>query len=93
MLMEKEDGWFERSETYKEMNCYMELENPFSEKVGGDEFVAGFMRPDIKFKSEKEELDHLRSAQAILRDEILCAYEFMYKQGMLKAYKKYRDEE
>ena len=50
------DNWFERSETYKEMNRLMDMETPFSDEVGDDEFIAGFMRPDIKFKSEADEL-------------------------------------
>ncbi|XME03986.1 hypothetical protein QYZ88_007345 [Lachnospiraceae bacterium C1.1] len=92
--MEKKDrdNWFVKSETFKEMNGLMDLETPFSEEVSGDEFIAGFMRPDIAFESEVDELQHLRSAQAILRDEILTAYAFMDKQGILKEYKEYRDE-
>ncbi len=65
------------------MNQYMGLETPFSDNIGVDEFVGGFMCPDIKFDPEKEELDHLGSTQAILKDKILCAYVFMYKQGLL----------
>ena len=34
----------------------MDLETPFSDEVGDDEFIADFMSPDIKFKSETEEL-------------------------------------
>ena len=33
------------------------------------------------------------SLKAVLRDELLAVYEFLDKQGLLKAYKKYRDEE
>ena len=85
------DNWFEKSETYKEMNRLMDLETPFSDEVSDDEFIADFMRPDIKFKSEAEELKHLRSAQSVLRDEILTAYKFMDDHGLLKTYKSYRN--
>lgn len=85
------DNWFEKSETYKEMNRLMDLETPFSDDVGDDEFIAGFMRPDIEFKSEAEELKHLRSAQSILRDELLTAYKYLDEQGLLKSYKEYRN--
>ena len=85
------DNWFEKSETFKEMHRLMDLEMPFSDEVGDDEFIADFMRPDIKFKSETEELKHLRSAQSVLRDELLTAYKFMEEQGLLKYYKEYRN--
>ncbi len=71
----------------------MNLDAPISEDVNGDEFIAEFMHPDKTFESEADKLKHLRSAQTILRDEILCAYEFMDKQGLLNAYKEYRDED
>ena len=85
------DNWFEQSETYKEMNRLMDLETPFSDEVGDDEFIADFMRPDIKFKSDADELKHLRSAQSVLRDELLTAYKFLDEQGLLKSYKEYRN--
>lgn len=85
------DNWFEKSETYKEMNRLMDLETPFSDDVGDDEFIAGFMRPDIKFKSESDELKHLRSAQSVLRDELLTVYKYLDEQGLLKSYKEYRN--
>ncbi len=85
------NNWFEKSETYKEMSRLMDLETPFSDEVGDDEFIAGFMRPDIKFKSEDEELKHLRTAQSILRDELLTAYNYLNEQGLLKSYKEYRN--
>ena len=68
------------------MNRLMDLETPFSDKVGDDEFIARFMRPDIKFKSEADELKHLRSAQSIL-----TAYKFLDEQGLLRSYREYRD--
>ena len=86
-----DSSWFTGSETYREMERLMELGSTQSEEVSGDEFIAGFMRPDRKFESEASELKHLRSAQAILRDEILAAYEYMQDKGMLKAYKEWRD--
>lgn len=84
-------NWFQNSTTYQEICRLMDLETPFSEEVGQDEFIAGFMRPDIKFKDEAEELKHLRSAQAVLRDEILTAYAYMEKKGILREYKEGRD--
>ena len=83
--------WFRNSVTYQEMERLMDLETPFSEEVGQDEFLADFMRPDIKYKNDAEELKHLRSAQSILRDEILTAYAYMEKKGILKEYKEERD--
>ena len=91
MQREDTDNWFEKSETYKEMNRLMDLETPFSDEVGDDEFIADFMRPDKKFKSESEEIKHLRSAQGVLRDELLTAYKFMDEHGLLKTYKEYRN--
>lgn len=84
-------NWFEQSETFKEMNRLMDLETPFSDEVGDDELIADFKRPDIKFKSDADELKHLRSAQSILRDELLTAYKFLDEQGLLKSYKEYRN--
>ena len=92
-LEQNKENWFEKSETFKEMNRLMDLENPFSDEVSTDEFVADFMRPDRTFESEAEELKHLSSAQAVLRDELLATYDFLDKKGLLKAYKEYRDEE
>ena len=91
MQREDTDNWFEKSETYKEMNRLMDLETPFSDEVGDDEFIADFMRPDKKFKSESEEIKHLRSAQGVLRDELSTAYKFMDEHGLLKTYKEYRN--
>ena len=85
-----EENWFEKSETFKETNRLMDLETPFSDEVGDDEFIADFMRPDKKFNSEADELKHLRSAQSILRDELLTAYRYMDEKGLLKSYKEYR---
>lgn len=92
-LEQNKENWFEKSETFREMNRLMDLENPFSDEVSTDEFVADFMRPDRTFESEADELKHLRSAQAVLRDELLATYDFLDKKGLLKAYKEYRDEE
>ena len=69
----------------------MDLETmPSSESPGMDCFLANFMIPDLPFDSEKSELKHLRSAQSVLRDEILTAYEFMNEEGILQSYKAYR---
>lgn len=81
---------FTTTRKYKDMNRLMDLETPFSDEVGADEFLAGFMRPDVQFKSNEDKLNYLESAQAILSDEILTAYNFMAKQGILKAYKEQR---
>lgn len=91
MDLKRDKNWFLNSVTYQEMNRLMDLETPFSEEVGQDEFLADFMRPDMEYTSETEELKHLRSAQSVLRDEILTAYAYMEKAGILREYKQDRD--
>lgn len=81
---------FMETRKYADMNRHMDLETPFSDEIGADEFLAGFMRPDVQLNSQEEELKYLKSAQAILSDEILTAYDFMNKHGILAAYKEQR---
>ena len=91
MRLERPKDWFLNSETYKAMQRLLELETTHSsDGPSMDLFLADFMRPDIEYDSETSELEHLRSAQNILRNEILTAYEFMDKSGILKSYKEYR---
>jgi|P827metagenome_2_1110787.scaffolds.fasta_scaffold08906_3 hypothetical protein len=84
-------NWFINSITYKEMQRLMNLDVSSSKEDNGDSFIANFMRPDLEFDNQESEVEHLRSAQAILRDEILTAYSFMEAHGILKDYKEYKN--
>lgn len=89
--MPKAKSEFYNSRKFEEIKRLMDINPPFSEEIGQDEFLFGFMRTDTAFSSKSEELNHLRSARAILGDEILEVYGFLEKQGLLDAYKNYRD--
>ena len=82
---------FLNSMKFETIKRLMDIDPPFSEEIGQDEFLFEFMRPDKTFRSESEELKHLRSARAILGDEILTVYEFLEEKGLLDAYKNYRN--
>lgn len=82
---------FYNSRKFEEIKRLMGIDPPFSEEIGQDEFLFEFMRTDRTFSTESEELRHLRSARAILGDEILGVYGFLEKKGLLDAYKNYRD--
>ena len=82
---------FYNSRKFEEIKRLMDIDPPFSEEIGQDEFLFEFMRTDTTFSTESEELRHLRSARAILGDEILEVYGFLEKKGLLDAYKNYRD--
>ena len=82
---------FLKTQKFETINRLMDIDTPFADEIGQDEFLFGFMRPDIDFHSDSEELRHLRNARAILGDELLTVYGFLEKKGLLRAYKDYRD--
>ena len=89
--MPKAKNEFYNSRKFEEIKRLMDIAPPFPEEIGQDEFLFEFMRTDTTFSTESEELRHLRSARAILGDEILEVYGFLEKKGLLDAYKNYRD--
>ncbi|MBR2189477.1 MAG: hypothetical protein IJ860_08750 [Eubacterium sp.] len=54
-------------------------------------FLCSIMKEDRQFKTEKEELEYLRTTKPFLRDEILSCYTFLEEQGMLSRYFNERD--
>lgn len=89
--MKQEDpNWFEKSATYMEMNRLMDLDSADFNSAKSDIILADHMRPDIAFESESDEIEHLRRAQSLLRNEILIAYKFLDEKHLLETYKEYR---
>lgn len=60
-------------------------------EVTMDEMICDFMRKDIRFKTDKEALDHYKRAQSVLRDETLNCYQYLKEHGLLQDYHRYRD--
>lgn len=56
-----------------------------------DEFIFAMMYEGYIFRSEKEELEFLRSARLALKCEALICYEFMKRKFLLSEYKMFRD--
>ena len=48
------------------------------------------MRVFIGFKDETAELQYLRSARITLRNELLTAYDYLARNGLLEAFKEFR---
>lgn len=48
------------------------------------------MRVFIGFKNETAELQYLRSARIILRNELLTAYDYLARNGLLEGFKEFR---
>ena len=48
------------------------------------------MRVFIGFKNETAELQYLRSARITLRNELLTAYDYLARNGLLEGFKEFR---
>jgi len=55
-----------------------------------DTLLAYAINSPAKFKTDKEELEYLRSTKPILRDELLTCYQFLEEQGLIEKYKEFR---
>ena len=68
------------------------LERYLSPEAQGsvEPMIFDAMRVFIGFKDEMAELQYLRSARITLRNELLTAYEYMARNGLLEGFKEFR---
>lgn len=72
---------------------YFEEEEHVQERISMDEFIAEATRRDIKFRTQKEELEFLRTARITLVNELFTCYGYLRDKNLLEAYRAYRNGE
>jgi hypothetical protein len=58
-----------------------------SDDGSADNLITYAMVPPTEFKSQNQEMDYLKQARPILRDELYTGYEFLNSRGLLEEFK------
>lgn len=72
---------------------YFKEEEHLRGECSTDEFIAEATRRDIRFRSQEEELEFIRTARITLINELFTCYEYLKELGYLELYQAYRNGE